>query len=142
MDDVTATRMIVKHYLDQDEMLLKLLGRVLQTLHASDQSPSRRGLELDVMSQMIDCYESLGRFDEAAEMKMARVIVAHEHKIAACGIEIVNEYDDSLGIPAPCQPIGCDNGYHLPGCTYAQADATDDLLTSSTLAAFARELEI
>ncbi|GAA1026862.1 hypothetical protein GCM10009557_06080 [Virgisporangium ochraceum] len=22
----------------------------------------------------------------------------------------------------PCQPIGCDNGYHLPGCQYAEAD--------------------
>jgi len=26
-------------------------------------------------------------------------------------------------MPAPCQPIGCDNGYHLPGCVFAEADA-------------------
>jgi hypothetical protein len=36
----------------------------------------------------------------------------------------VNEVDDSLSEPgypayAPCQPIGCDNGYHLPGCVEA-----------------------
>lgn len=30
----------------------------------------------------------------------------------------VNEWDDSLDMPAPCQPIGCDNGYHVPGCFY------------------------
>lgn len=25
--------------------------------------------------------------------------------------------------PEPCQPIGCDNGHHLPGCVYAAVDA-------------------
>lgn len=25
----------------------------------------------------------------------------------------------------PCQPIGCDNGYHLPGCWFADIDAQD-----------------
>ena len=33
-----------------------------------------------------------------------------------------NEWDDSIGAPAPCQPIGCDAGYHLSGCVYADAD--------------------
>jgi hypothetical protein len=31
------------------------------------------------------------------------------------------------GCPAdndgPCQPIGCDNGYHLPGCQFIETDA-------------------
>jgi hypothetical protein len=27
---------------------------------------------------------------------------------------------------APCQPIGCDHGYHLDGCAYAEVD-TDQL---------------
>lgn len=36
-----------------------------------------------------------------------------------------NEVDDSLSdgdhiVYAPCQPIGCDNGYHLPGCVYIE----------------------
>lgn len=26
---------------------------------------------------------------------------------------------------APCQPIGCDNGYHLPGCVFAAVDAPE-----------------
>ncbi|GAA0550055.1 hypothetical protein GCM10010172_35150 [Paractinoplanes ferrugineus] len=39
----------------------------------------------------------------------------------------VNEIDDSLSdgddiVYAPCQPIGCDAGRHLPGCVYAEAD--------------------
>jgi len=39
----------------------------------------------------------------------------------------INEVDDSLSdedgiVYAPCQPIGCDNGFHLPGCVYAEAD--------------------
>lgn len=32
---------------------------------------------------------------------------------------MVNEWDDSTDSPAPCRPIGCDNGFHLPGCVYA-----------------------
>lgn len=30
---------------------------------------------------------------------------------------------EELGLPEPCQPIGCDNGHHLRGCCYATADA-------------------
>lgn len=25
-------------------------------------------------------------------------------------------------VEEPCQPIGCDNGYHLPGCPYIDVD--------------------
>jgi hypothetical protein len=34
--------------------------------------------------------------------------------------------DDPMtpGMPDPCQPIGCDNGHHLPGCSYADAQHT------------------
>lgn len=32
---------------------------------------------------------------------------------------VINEWDDSIGDLAPCQPIGCDAGMHLPGCAYA-----------------------
>ena len=28
--------------------------------------------------------------------------------------------------PQPCQPIGCDNGYHLPGCFFEAVDADAD----------------
>lgn len=43
----------------------------------------------------------------------------------------VNEVDDSLSMEdvivfAPCQPIGCDNGHHLPNCYYASSDAEAD----------------
>jgi len=43
-------------------------------------------------------------------------------------VSAINEWDDSTQAPAPCQPIGCDNGYHLPGCYFAVADrqATDE----------------
>jgi hypothetical protein len=37
-----------------------------------------------------------------------------------------DDEDDGLdGMPAPCQPIGCDNGFHLPDCTYAAVDEPD-----------------
>jgi hypothetical protein len=29
------------------------------------------------------------------------------------------------GMPDPCQPIGCDSGFHLPGCTFAERDAPE-----------------
>lgn len=25
-------------------------------------------------------------------------------------------------LPEPCQPIGCDNGYHIPGCYFEAID--------------------
>ena len=31
-----------------------------------------------------------------------------------------------LGMPQPCQPIGCDNGYHLPGCWYKADERADE----------------
>lgn len=36
----------------------------------------------------------------------------------------MNEPDDT-GLPEPCQPIGCDSGYHIPGCVYAEVDLPD-----------------
>lgn len=35
-------------------------------------------------------------------------------------------FDPERYIPEPCQPIGCDNGYHLPGCWYSGTDATEE----------------
>lgn len=32
------------------------------------------------------------------------------------------EHEDDDPMPEPCQPIGCDNGFHLPGCPYAAVD--------------------
>ena len=29
---------------------------------------------------------------------------------------------DVMGMPEPCQPIGCDNGYHIRGCFYHSVD--------------------
>jgi hypothetical protein len=34
------------------------------------------------------------------------------------------EYLDHFtpGMPDPCQPIGCDNGYHIAGCVFEEVD--------------------
>lgn len=40
--------------------------------------------------------------------------------------KVINEWDDSIGDLAPCQPIGCDAGFHLPGCAFAEADVPDE----------------
>lgn len=77
-DELTVSRRIVAHYLDQDERLLPLLGQVLQEIHRT--APGRRNyaLEAAVMTQMIDCYEALGRFTDAENVKMALVVVKIE----------------------------------------------------------------
>ncbi|GIE30001.1 DNA helicase [Actinoplanes italicus] len=36
-----------------------------------------------------------------------------------------NTQDDEDGVPGPCQPIGCDNGFHLPRCFYAGESLLD-----------------
>jgi hypothetical protein len=36
-----------------------------------------------------------------------------------------NADDGEDGFPAPCQPIGCDNGFHLPRCFYAGESLLD-----------------
>lgn len=33
--------------------------------------------------------------------------------------------EPGMEIPEPCQPIGCDNDQHLPGCTYDVPDGPD-----------------
>lgn len=35
-------------------------------------------------------------------------------------------YDEAFDMPEPCQPIGCDNGYHLPACVFALVDDDDN----------------
>jgi hypothetical protein len=47
------------------------------------------------------------------------------HQVRGVFQRIINEWDDSVEMPAPCQPIGCDNGHHLSGCTYEIADGPD-----------------
>lgn len=40
---------------------------------------------------------------------------------------MLNQYPDdpmTPGMPDPCQPIGCDNGIHLPGCVYDVKELT------------------
>jgi hypothetical protein len=48
---------------------------------------------------------------------------------AQCPAYVVCEqgaaFEDAALELEPCQPIGCDAGYHLPGCKFAYADATD-----------------
>jgi hypothetical protein len=39
---------------------------------------------------------------------------------------LAGDNDDEDEMPPPCQPIGCDNGYHLCGCPYASADDDED----------------
>jgi len=39
----------------------------------------------------------------------------------------INEWYDSLEIPTPCQPIGCDNEIHLRGCYYDSDWSIDNL---------------
>ena len=34
--------------------------------------------------------------------------------------------EPGLDMPEPCQPIGCDNGRHLPGCCYTPADYSEE----------------
>lgn len=47
---------------------------------------------------------------------------------------------DANEFPEPCQPIGCDNGYHLSGCFFAAVDEPepdqrlDDVEEASALA--------
>lgn len=33
---------------------------------------------------------------------------------------------DVDGMPEPCQPIGCDHGYHLAGCVFAETESETD----------------
>jgi adenylosuccinate lyase len=35
-------------------------------------------------------------------------------------------WEDDPTMPQPCQPIGCDHGHHLPGCTFITIDQSVD----------------
>ena len=87
-DELTASRLMIAAYLDRDEELLKVLARVLQELHRWDHQ--NRPLEIAVLRQMIDCYESLGRFSDAAELKLSVAVVTVEHKLATGQIHLAD----------------------------------------------------
>lgn len=36
-----------------------------------------------------------------------------------------SESDEDAVDLAPCQPIGCDNGIHLPGCQFEEVNEND-----------------
>lgn len=47
-----------------------------------------------------------------------------EHEVRAV---LASDPGDPDGMPEPCQPIGCDNGYHIgPGCVYAAIDGAGE----------------
>lgn len=92
-DETTASAQIIHYYLDQDERLLHLLGQILQELHRSGQRNLK--LEIAVMTQMIDCYESLGRFDEADTVKMALVVVKIDHGIKTGTIDLTRIHEQA-----------------------------------------------
>lgn len=55
-----------------------------------------------------------------ASRRVARLARSSANAEVLASIDVAD--DDEM--PEPCQPIGCDNGYHLPGCCYAASDQT------------------
>lgn len=87
VDRNSARSLVVKYQADRDERLVQLLGHVLQALH-TDRTPARLMLEVQVLNEMIDSYENLGRFSEAEQLRVSRVLVVHEHQVATGGIRV------------------------------------------------------
>lgn len=90
----------------------------------------QRDLYLAVLAQGRDPLAVLGMYEGRAE---ADDIVAVKRRLGlpdadreqiAAEDELLHdpEWVAAEDVDEPCQPIGCDNGYHLPGCTYAVVD--------------------
>ncbi len=90
MNSNGARVVVARYHQERDERLIKLFGKVLQSLHDDQcpRTPSRLMTEITVMGELIDSYENLGRFEEAALIKIARVSVVHEHQMATGGIKV------------------------------------------------------
>lgn len=71
--------------------------------------------------------ETRARLERELRETMTEHTVSSQRRAAGIRREIealpaINEWDDSVGDLAPCRPIGCDNGFHLPGCAFAERD--------------------
>lgn len=49
-------------------------------------------------------------------------LVSTVHLVTTPWVVTAPPEDPDGEMPPPCQPIGCDNGYHLSGCYYAEVD--------------------
>jgi hypothetical protein len=76
----------------------------------SDDREILRSLARHLRKHEVGCFD-----DESDDQERAELL-----------IEWFAESVDTLNVPPvmpePCQPIGCDAGIHLAGCTYAEID--------------------
>lgn len=76
-DQTKARALVVKYHADRDERLIKLFSQVINHLHSEFTTPAL-ALELEVIKEMSDSYENLGRFNEAGIVRLTRDVIAHE----------------------------------------------------------------
>lgn len=112
-------------YFDKHEPILRqiLTDLVAKVIPESGDTPAAIFASLTAGFGRQD-HERVTTMAALAVMRLGELAAEHAEGMP----EPVNEVDDSLSSPdgivyAPCQPIGCDNGQHLPGCAYAEVDA-------------------
>lgn len=94
---------------------------VAQQGHPTDHD--YRGREVNESVPVEDTLPNVGLEIRVAELRQWMLILRDSvdaFKERVTGLE--NPPDAEPGLPEPCQPIGCDNGIHRPGCTFAEVD--------------------
>lgn len=95
-------------------------------------------LALNLVDDLVSAYEQIDEYQQIIDLGYTRTQEATALWRAESPADRANVMPD-LGdllewliergnseVPEPCQPIGCDNGYHLPGCAFAEVDAAED----------------
>jgi hypothetical protein len=73
---------------------------------------------------LYDCRtELLGASDAERVIPFYRSYPGTEVTLTLKRLDLTVPETSETELPGPCQPIGCDNGIHIPGCYYEKIDA-------------------
>lgn len=92
VDRNAARALVVKYHADRDERLIKLFGKVLESLHGGH-TAAKLMLEIQIVNELIDSYENSGRFAEAEQVRISRAVLVREHQ----EIQRAADYADFIG---------------------------------------------
>jgi hypothetical protein len=109
---------------DRSEMMAYQRGAVLAACAAQGETAPALAARVEEIFKVGMVVEVKAGYDE-----QLAAVTAERDRLrgdAADAVQVVADLT-SVGdvMPEPCQPIGCDNGYHVAGCIFAEVDAGD-----------------
>jgi len=112
------------NWLGRDQVLEVLNGEGMAAWREANDALAWSLGQLQTLRGLCDAIERMDGYDlvnASVTVRAIREIIDMESPYPP--LTSIAELGDDDGTPGPCQPIGCDNGYHLSGCVFAEVDA-------------------